>query len=47
MKKYLPLIPLIFLSPFFISGQSLPVKSERSISLIFSSNVYGEIEPCG
>jgi hypothetical protein len=47
MKKYLPVILLIFLSPFFIGGQSLPVESERSISLIFSSNVYGEIEPCG
>lgn len=47
MKKYLPVILLIFLSPFFIGGQSPPVKSERSISLVFSSNVYGEIEPCG
>ena len=37
----------VILSPFASWGQSPPGKADRSAALVFSSNVYGEIEPCG
>ena len=47
MKKNLTIILAILFSPFFVWGQPLEVKPEQIITLVFSSNVYGEIEPCG
>ena len=46
MKKLL-VFAFLFLVPFSVWSSSPEVKPERIITLIFSSNVYGEIEPCG
>jgi len=46
MKRYL-LAVFICVLPLGAWGQPPGVKPEQMITLIFSSNVYGEIEPCG
>ena len=46
MKKLL-VIAILFFMPFSVWSSSPEVKPERTVTLIFSSNVYGEIEPCG
>jgi len=38
---------IIILYPLLSWGQPPSQKGERGGSLVFSSNVYGEIEPCG
>jgi len=46
MKKIL--LALLFCSfPTLVWGQPPGVKPEQIIMLVFSSNVYGEYEPCG
>ena len=46
MKRYLwPF--LLCLIPFSSWGQAPEVKPEQIITLAFSSNLYGEYEPCG
>lgn len=47
MRKYLAGILLIFIFPFYVWGQPPVLNPDRCITLIFSSNVYGEVEPCG
>jgi hypothetical protein len=46
MKRYL-LAFFIFVLPLPAWGQPPGVEPEQMITLVFSSNVYGEIEPCG
>jgi len=46
MKKLL-VIAILFFVPFSVWSNSPEVKPDRIVALIFSSNVYGEIEPCG
>ena len=46
MKRYLAIL-FLCLIPGFSWGQSPDVKPEQIITLVFSSNVYGEYEPCG
>jgi len=46
MKKYLAGL-FLCLIPVFSWGQPPDVKPEQIITLVFSSNLYGEYEPCG
>ena len=46
MKKWLMALFFV-LVPFSVWSSSPEVKLDRIVTLIFSSNVYGEIEPCG
>jgi hypothetical protein len=46
MRKWLAAALLIFI-PFSIGSSSPEIKPERTGTLIFSSNVWGEVEPCG
>ena len=46
MKKWLMTLFLVFV-PFSVWSSPPEVKPDRVVTLIFSSNVYGEIEPCG
>jgi len=46
MKKYLAVLFLCMI-PLLSWGQPLEVKPEQIITLVFSSNLYGEYEPCG
>jgi hypothetical protein len=46
MKKYLVVFSLCLI-PFASWGQPPEVKPEQIITLVFSSNLYGEYEPCG
>lgn len=46
MKKYMAAV-LFCLIPFITWGQSPEVNPEQIITLVFSSNLYGEYEPCG
>jgi hypothetical protein len=47
LKKSLLGILLIIIFPLSLWGQSPTFNSDRSIVLVFSSNVHGEVEPCG
>jgi hypothetical protein len=47
LRKYLLGMLLIFIFPLSLWGQPAELDPERSIVLVFSSNVYGEVEPCG
>ncbi|MCJ7494350.1 MAG: hypothetical protein MUP68_08955 [Deltaproteobacteria bacterium] len=47
MKKYLLGIFLVCLFPLSLWGQPPTPSPDRIITIIFSSNVYGEVEPCG
>jgi hypothetical protein len=46
MKRLL-LFFFLCLIPFSSWGQPPGVKPEQIITLVFSSNLYGEYEPCG
>lgn len=45
VKCFLPFF--LFVIPFSAWGQAPQVKPEQIITLVFSSNIYGEYEPCG
>jgi hypothetical protein len=45
MKKLLVIIFLLIPPP--ILSQSPEIKHDQNITLLFSSNVWGEIDPCG
>jgi hypothetical protein len=47
LRKYLLGILLILIFPLSLWGQPPEFDPDRSIALVFSSNVYGEVEPCG
>lgn len=47
MKRYLWVILLALTFPVAGWGKTPAVVPERTISLVFSSNVQGELEPCG
>ncbi len=47
MKKYLLLILFFFIVPLPVMGKIPTFIPERTIALVFSSNVSGELEPCG
>ncbi|MGD0627172.1 MAG: hypothetical protein ABSB32_21020 [Thermodesulfobacteriota bacterium] len=47
MKKFLFGILLVFVFPFSLWGQGPSFDPARTTVLVFSSNVYGEVEPCG
>jgi hypothetical protein len=47
MKKYLLVTLLAFLFPAAIWAQTLTLVPQETISLVFSSTVHGELEPCG
>jgi hypothetical protein len=46
MKRYFAVL-FLCLIPVFSWGQPPDVKPEQIITLVFSSNLYGEYEPCG
>jgi hypothetical protein len=37
----------VILFPYFSWGQPSSGKAKPGVALVFSSNVYGEVEPCG
>ena len=47
MKKYLLLTLLAFLFPAAIWAKTPTIVPQEAIALVFSSNVHGELEPCG
>jgi hypothetical protein len=47
MKKYLLVILLVFIFPLTIWGKTPTFVPQRTIALVFTSNVHGEVEPCG
>ncbi len=47
MKEYLLATLLFFIFPLPIWGQTPTLVPQESISLVFSSTVQGEVEPCG
>lgn len=47
MKKYLLAILLAFTFPVTIWGKTPTFVPQETIALVFSSNVHGELEPCG
>jgi hypothetical protein len=47
MKKYILVILLIFFFPVTIWGKTPASVPQGTIALVFSSNVHGELEPCG
>jgi hypothetical protein len=46
MKRFLAVL-FLCLIPAFSWAQPPDVKPEQVITLVFSSNLYGEYEPCG
>jgi hypothetical protein len=46
MKKWLVAVFLVFI-PFSVWGDPPEIQPERVVTLLFSSNNYGEVEPCG
>jgi hypothetical protein len=47
MKKYLLATLLVFILPVTIWGKNPTFVPQETIALVFSSNVHGELEPCG
>ena len=48
MKKYLlPLLFVFLFCPASTWGKPPAFTPKRTIALVFSSNVHGEVEPCG
>ncbi|MCX5914718.1 MAG: hypothetical protein NTV04_22620 [Deltaproteobacteria bacterium] len=47
MKKYILITILAFLFPVTIWGNPPPFIPQETVALVFSSNVHGELEPCG
>ncbi len=47
LKKSLLGILLICVFPFSLWGQGPSFDPARTTVLVFSSNVFGEVEPCG
>jgi hypothetical protein len=47
VHKYLLATLLILVFPLSLWGQTPAFDPNRSIALVFSSSVSGEIEPCG
>ena len=46
-RKFLLGISLFLIFPTYLWGKAPTFVPARSIALVFSSTVYGEIEPCG
>ncbi len=47
MKSLLLGILMIIAIPLPLQGQSATDESDHSLSVVFSSNLNGEVEPCG
>lgn len=47
LRKYILGFLLILIFPLPLWGQPHDFDPNRSPILVFSSNVYGEVEPCG
>ncbi len=47
MKSLLLGILMIIAIPLPLQGQSATGKSDHALSVVFSSNLNGEVEPCG
>jgi hypothetical protein len=47
MKKFILVILLISFFPVIIWGKAPASVPQETIALVFSSNVHGELEPCG
>ena len=47
MKKYFLVTLLAFLFPATIWAKTLTFVPQETIALVFSSNLHGELEPCG
>jgi hypothetical protein len=47
MRRNPTIAMVILFFPIFVWGQAPELKSDPTFTLIFSSNSYGEIEPCG
>jgi hypothetical protein len=47
MRKTLGILLVLTLFSFDAAGQTPVPKPEQVISILFSSNVQGEVEPCG
>jgi len=47
VQKYLLATLLLLVFPLSLWGQTPTFDPDRSIALVFSSSVSGEVEPCG
>ena len=47
MKKYIWVTLAVFIFPVTIWGKTPIFVPQETIALVFSSNVHGELEPCG
>ena len=47
MKKLLLGILLLMVSPPFLWGKTPTFIPAQTVALVFSSNIHGEVEPCG
>jgi hypothetical protein len=47
MKKILFLVLLSIFLSFAAWGEGLEKRVPQEVTVVFSANVYGEIEPCG
>jgi len=47
MKNLFLGIVLILTFPVSLWGQAPTLKPDQGVSLVFSSNIQGEVEPCG
>lgn len=47
MKNLLLGILIILTFPLLLWGQAPTLKPDQGVSLVFSSNILGEVEPCG
>jgi hypothetical protein len=47
MKKFLLGILLLLIFPPSLWGKAPTLPPGQSVALVFSSNIHGEVEPCG
>lgn len=47
MRKFLLGILLLLICPPSLWGKAPTFTSAQTVALVFSSNIHGEVEPCG
>jgi hypothetical protein len=47
MRKFLLGISLFLMFPTYLWGKDPTFVPAQTVALVFSSNVHGEVEPCG
>jgi hypothetical protein len=47
MRKFLPGILLFLIFPPPLFGKAPSFTPTQTVALVFSSNIHGEVEPCG